>query len=233
SRHCDERAAAEELRALLTDAVRLRMRADVPVGSYLSGGLDSSIVSALAAGMTPQTLRTFSVTFDSAEHDESAFQAEMARALGTRHEAVHCGEGDIAAVFPDVVRFTERPILRTAPAPLFRLSGLVREAGLKVVLTGEGADEVFAGYDIFREARVRRFCARQPGSRIRPLLFRKLYPYLPGLKQQPPEYLAAFFGTGSDRTDDPLFSHRPRLRNTAAAKIFYSGDLRATLAGYD
>src|SRR3546814_3321284 len=57
--------------------------------------------------------------------------------------------------------------------------------------------------------------------------------YLPGLKQQPPEYLAAFFGTDSDRPDDPLFSHQPRLRNTAAAKIFYSGDLRATLAGYD
>lgn len=233
SRHTDERAAAEELRALLDDATRIRMRADVPVGSYLSGGLDSSIVSALAAGMTGETLRTFSVTFDSAEHDESAFQMEMARALGTHHQAVHCGEGDIAAVFPDVIRFTERPILRTAPAPLFKLSGLVREAGLKVVLTGEGADEVFAGYDIFKEARVRRFCGRQPGSRIRPHLFRKLYPYLPGLQQQSAEYLAAFFGAGNDPLDDPLFSHRPRLRGTAAAKLFFSADLRAALAGYD
>ena len=233
SRHRDERAAAEELRALLADATRIRMRADVPVGSYLSGGLDSSIVSALAAGMTPETLRTFSVTFDSAEHDESAFQMEMARALGTLHETVHCAEGDIAAVFPDVIRFTERPILRTAPAPLFKLSGLVRQAGLKVVLTGEGADEVFAGYDIFKEARVRRFCGRQPGSRIRPHLFRKLYPYLPGLQQQSAEYLAAFFGAGNDPLDDPLFSHRPRLRGTAAAKLFFSPDLRAALCGYD
>lgn len=233
SRHRDERGAAEELRALLADATRIRMRADVPVGSYLSGGLDSSIVSALAAGMTPETLRTFSVTFDSAEHDESAFQMEMARALGTRHAAVHCAEGDIAAVFPDVIRFTERPILRTAPAPLFKLSGLVRAEGLKVVLTGEGADEVFAGYDIFKEARVRRFCGRRPGSRIRPHLFRKLYPYLPGLQQQSAEYLAAFFGAGNDPLDDPLFSHRPRLRGTAAAKLFFSPDLRAALAGYD
>jgi len=205
----------------------------VPVGSYLSGGLDSSIVSALAAGMTGETLRTFSVTFDSAEHDESAFQAEMAQALGTMHEAVHCARGDIAAVFPDVIRFTERPILRTAPAPLFKLSALVRAAGLKVVLTGEGADEVFAGYDIFKEARVRRFCGRQPGSRIRPHLFRKLYPYLPGLRQQSAEYLAAFFGAGSDALDDPLFSHRPRLRGTAAAKLFFSPELRETLSGYD
>jgi asparagine synthase (glutamine-hydrolysing) len=233
SRHRSVGAAAEELRALLTDATNIRMRADVPVGSYLSGGLDSSIVSALAAGMTPQTLRTFSVTFDSAEHDESAFQAEMARALGTHHSTVHCGEGDIASVFPEVIRFTERPVLRTAPAPLFKLSGLVREAGLKVVLTGEGADEIFAGYDIFKEARVRRFCGRQPQSTMRPRLFRKLYPYLPGLRQQSAEYLAAFFGVGSDGLGDPLFSHGPRLRGTAAAKLLFSADLRTTLAGYD
>ncbi|TCN33297.1 asparagine synthase (glutamine-hydrolyzing) [Sinorhizobium americanum] len=229
----DERTAAEELRALLTDATRIRMRADVPVGAYLSGGLDSSVVSALAAGMAPQGLRTFSVTFDSPEHDESAFQLEMAAALGTDHKAIACREGEIARVFPDVIRFTERPIIRTAPAPLYQLSGLVREAGLKVVLTGEGADEVFAGYDIFKEARVRRFCGRQPGSRIRPHLFRKLYPYLPGLKQQSAEYLAAFFGAGDERLDDPLFSHRPRFKGTAATKLFFSSDLRAQLKDYD
>lgn len=229
----NEDDAAEQLQALLSDAVRLRMRADVPVGSYLSGGLDSSLVSAIAAGMTPLQLQTFSVTFDSAEHDESAFQTEMASALGARHRTIACQAGDIAGVFPEVIRFAERPIIRTAPAPLYQLSGLVREAGLKVVLTGEGADEVFAGYDIFREARVRRFCARQPASRIRPQLFRKLYPYLPGLQQQSVEYLAAFFGAGNAALDDPLFSHRPRFKTTAAAKIFFSGDLRATLKGYD
>ncbi|EHK79264.1 asparagine synthase [Sinorhizobium meliloti CCNWSX0020] len=231
--YAEESRAAEELRALLTDATRIRMRADVPVGAYLSGGLDSSIISALAAGMTAQGLRTFSVTFDSAEHDESAFQEEMAAALGTEHRAVACRAGDIARDFPDVIRFTEKPIIRTAPAPLYKLSGLVREAGLKVVLTGEGADEVFAGYDIFKEARVRRFCGRQPGSRIRPHLFRKLYPYLPGLQQQSAEYLAAFFGAGDVALDDPLFSHRPRLKGTAATKMFFSSDLRAELKGYD
>ncbi|CAH2398984.1 asparagine synthase (glutamine-hydrolyzing) [Mesorhizobium ventifaucium] len=233
SKLTNEDDAAEELQALLADAVRLRMRADVPVGSYLSGGLDSSLVSALAAGMTPLQLQTFSVTFDSAEHDESAFQTEMASALGARHRTIACQAGDIAGVFPEVIRFAERPILRTAPAPLYQLSGLVRQAGLKVVLTGEGADEVFAGYDIFREARVRRFCGRQPASRMRPNLFRRLYPYLPGLQQQSVEYLAAFFGAGNTALDDLLFSHRPRFKTTAAAKIFFSGDLRATLKGYD
>lgn len=222
-----------ELRALLTDAVRLRMRADVPVGSYLSGGLDSSLISALAAPMAPNGLNTFSVTFDSAEHDESSFQQQVAAVLGTHHRSIASSPRTIAAAFPDIIRFTERPILRTAPAPLYTLAGLVRETGMKVVLTGEGADEVFAGYDIFREAKVRRFCARQPGSKIRPHLFRKLYPYLPGLKQQSAEYLSAFFNVSGTDPSDPLFSHRPRMKSTAAAKIFYSADLRETLGDYD
>jgi asparagine synthase (glutamine-hydrolysing) len=81
-------------------------------------------------------------------------------------------------MFPDVVRHTERPVLRTAAAPLFRLSQLVHQSGIKVVLTGEGADEMFAGYDLFREARIRRFWARQPASAWRPRLLERLYPYL-------------------------------------------------------
>jgi asparagine synthase (glutamine-hydrolysing) len=223
----------EELRGLLEEATRLRMRADVPVGAYLSGGLDSSLITALAAPMALDRLNTFSVTFDDAEHDESRFQRAVAEAFGTRHHSVACGSGDIATDFPDVVRAAERPFLRTAPAPLFALARLVRRSGMKVVLTGEGADEMFAGYDIFREARVRRFCARQPGSKIRPHLFRKLYPYLPGLKQQSPEYLAAFFGASGDAAGDLLFSHRPRFRSTAATKVFYSDALRQALGGYD
>ncbi len=116
-----------------------------------------------------------------------------------------------------MVRLAEKPLIRTAPAPMYRLSSLIRETGMKVVLmTGEGADEVFAGYDLFKEAQVRRFCARQPGSKFRPHLFRKLYPYLPGLQKQSAEYLAAFFGADAAPLSDPLFSHRPRLRGTAA-----------------
>lgn len=224
---------AEELRALIIDATRIRLRSDVPVGAYLSGGLDSSVVTAAVNKIVPDRLRTFSVTFDADEFDESAFQHSMVRALHTRHSAVACTPADIGRAFPTVIRHTERPILRTAPAPLLALSHLAHASGYKVVLTGEGADEVFAGYDIFKEAKLRRFCARQPQSRRRPLLLRRLYPYLPGLQGQSQRYLEAFFAGGAGELDDPLYSHLPRFRTTAGAKLFYSADLRRALEGYD
>jgi asparagine synthase (glutamine-hydrolysing) len=228
-----EAALADEVEHLLLDATRIRLRADVPVGAYLSGGLDSSLVAAAAKRFVPERLRTFSLTFESAEFDESEHQQHMVRALGTAHESIACPTADIARLFPQAIRHGEKPILRTAPAPLLALSDLAHRNGFKVVLTGEGADEVFAGYDLFKEAKLRRFCARQPESRRRPLLFRRLYPYLPGLQAQSPEYLAAFFGAGVGPLDDPLFSHLPRFRTTVGAKAFFSRDLRAALNGYD
>lgn len=228
----EERRLAEETLALLRDAVAIRLRSDVPVGAYLSGGLDSSIIAAAAKSISPDRLTTFSVTFEAPEFDESRQQQEMVRALATDHRSVACAGIDIARLFPTVVRHAEQPMLRTAPAPLFALSRLVHSRGFKVVLTGEGADEVFAGYDIFKEAKLRRFCARQPGSRRRPLLFERLYPYLPGLHRQPQAYRASFFTAGGD-TVDPLYSHLPRFRSTAGAKAVFSDSLREALADYD
>jgi len=176
---------------------------------------------------------TMSEKSESEEFDESAYQQDMVRALGTKHSTVPCTTSDIGKAFPAVILHAERPLLRTAPAPLLRLSELARKSGYKVVLTGEGADEVFAGYDIFKEAKIRRFCAVDPQSKRRPLLLRRLYPYLPQLKGQSQSYLEAFFGAQLDGLDDPLFSHLPRLRTTSGAKIFFSGDLSAALRDYD
>lgn len=224
---------AEELRALLMGSVSLRMRADVPVGAYLSGGLDSSVITAAANRQSPQNLRSFSVAFETAEFDESAYQQRMVEALGARHSDILCRHSDIGRLFPDVIAAAERPLVRTAPAPLLALSGLVRGNGFKVVLTGEGADELFAGYDIFKEAKLRRFCAAQPGSKSRPLLYKRLYEYMPGLQSQSQRYLEAFFGADNGRVDDPLFSHLPRFASTMGAKIFFSEQIKEDLKGYD
>ena len=143
---------AEQLLDLLMDATRIRLRADVPVGAYLSGGLDSTVIASLVKRLGHERLETFSVAFSDAAFDESGFQAEAVAALGARHHEIRCSDNDIVDVFPDVVWHAERPMLRTAPAPLFLLSRLVRQQGYKVVLTGEGADEMLGGYDIFKEA---------------------------------------------------------------------------------
>jgi asparagine synthase (glutamine-hydrolysing) len=174
---CTPGEAAEAVRAALERATRLRVvRADVPVASYLSGGLDSSLVAALAIGQREGRLSTFSLRFEDAEYDETRYQRAMIARIESEHHEIVVSKRDIAEAFPRAVAHAERPLLRTAPAPLFLLSGLVRERGIKVVLTGEGADETFAGYDVFREAKVRRFWAKSPGSRARPLLLDRLYP---------------------------------------------------------
>ena len=115
--------AVVAVRQAIERATELRMlRADVPVGSYLSGGLDSSLVAALGLRAKGGQFSTFSLRFEDAEYDETEFQRQMSAHLGSEHHEVVVSRGDIARVFPDVIAQTERPILRTAPAPLFLLS---------------------------------------------------------------------------------------------------------------
>ncbi len=224
---------AEPLMELLSDAVRIRLRADVPVGAYLSGGLDSSVITALARRQVNDRLRTFSIGFDAAEFDETEHQDRMVAHLGVSHHAVRCTHAQIGAALPKAVWHIERPILRTAPVPMMQLAEGVRAAGMKVVLTGEGADEVLAGYDIFKEDKLRRFWARSPRSAWRPMLLRRLYPYLSGIQKQSSAYLNHFFGQGLEQTDDLFYAHRPRWRVTAPIKGLYSDEMRRALSDYD
>lgn len=226
----EPRGALDTLDELMRTGVGLRMRADVPVGGYLSGGLDSSITCALAAGMSPHDLRTFSVTFEDPQLDESDFQRLVADQLGSRHAVQHIGRDEIGAIFPDVIRHAETPLVRTAPAPLYLLSRLTRDRGIKVVLTGEGADELFLGYDLFKETVVRHFCLRQPGSTLRPRLFDRLYPYLTANRGG--DFWRQFF-LQAGMPSDPLFSHMPRWLLTSRIKDFYSTDMRIALVGAD
>jgi asparagine synthase (glutamine-hydrolysing) len=222
--------AAEELRALLADAVRLQLRADVPVGAYLSGGLDSSVIVSLIRQNTHVPLRTFSVGFEDAEFDETEYQQTMVRHLGTDHTAVRCTHRDIGDAFARLVEHAETPIVRTGPVPLMILSEHVRKSGFKVVLTGEGADEVFGGYDLFKEAQIRRFWARQPASQWRPQLLTRLYPYLKHSPVGGGAYAQSFFGKGLEQTDSPFYAHVQRWTTTRRLHGFLSADARAAIA---
>ena len=226
-----EAGAAEQLLELLDDATAIRLRSDVPVGAYLSGGLDSSVLVALIHRRKKNHLRTFSIGFDDPGLDESAYQQLMADYIGADHRRVHCRHGDIAAEFIDTIWHAESAVLRTAPTPMRRLSRLVREQGFKVVLTGEGSDEVLGGYDIFKEAKVRRFWARQPQSTWRPLLLQRLYPYMDFTSPSAQSYLERFFGMGLENPEQVFFSHLPRWETTAKAKAFFSRELQDKLTG--
>jgi len=217
-----EEAYLEELESLLIDATRIRLRADVPVGAYLSGGLDSSVTTALIRVYTGNRLDTFSIAFSDENYNESPYQNRMADFLGTDHHEVYCTHADIGAAFPDVIWHTETPILRTAPAPMFLLSRLVNDHHFKVVMTGEGADEILAGYDIFKEMKIRRFWARDPGSKLRPLLLQRLYPDIKGLNSAGGAYLKAFFKKNLSDTDSPWYSHAIRWSNTARTWRFFT-----------
>lgn len=205
----------DELREQLIEAVRQRfLRSDVPVGAYLSGGIDSAITAAVIARYTDSHLRTFSLRFADPDFDEGRFQQTMAAHLGTEHHEVTVDTVDIGAAFPRVIWHAETPVLRAAPVPMLFLSGLAREHGCRVVVTGEGADEVFAGYDIFREARLRQFIARDPESAVRSQALGLLYPWMKRSPGDVPAFAREFFGLALDIAD-PAFSHRPRWDSTA------------------
>ncbi len=220
---------AEELRELLIDSVRLRLRSDVPVGAYLSGGLDSSVTTSLIKHYTDVPLRTFSISFEDDEFDESGFQKELVDYLDTHHSHVLCRKSDICELFPRVIWHTESPILRTAPTPLMILSAKVRSEGYKVVLTGEGADEVLGGYDLFKEAKIRRFWARFPDSRMRPMILDRLYPYLKNSPIAARTYAQHFFKQGMELSHKPYFGHTSRWITTRRSWQFFSSEVKTAL----
>ena len=215
-----------DLEEVLRDSVALRLRADVPVGAYLSGGLDSSVITALAREEAGHRLRTFSVAFSDPLFDERAQQEVVARALGTDHHTVEITPGDIGAAFPEVIRHAEAPLVRTAPVPLYLLAREVRRHSITVVITGEGADELFWGYDLFKEVTIRELHDREPERAL--ALVDQLYPYLgAGGARRGPAWRRFLLETGA--RDDLLRSHLTRVEATATVKAFYHPDVAAEL----
>jgi asparagine synthase (glutamine-hydrolysing) len=214
------------LAELIYNSVSIRLRADVPVASYLSGGLDSSIITSLVKRHHNNDLITFSVAFKDPNYDERSFQMKMVDYLKTDHRVIEAEHENIGTVFSDVVWYAEKPMIRTAPAPLFILSKLVRDNNIKVVLTGEGADEVFGGYNIFKEDKVRRFWAKYPNSKIRPMALSKIYPYINDSAKSAQNFWQLFFKKNLTETNNKYYSHQIRWGNTAQIKKFFKSDFQ-------
>ena len=226
-------SAIKEFESIFSDAVKLRLRADVPVAAYLSGGLDSSVTTSFIKEISPENLKTFSIGFTDKDYDESLYQNIASKYFNTEHFSITCSPEDIANKFKDVVWHSEAPLLRTAPTPMSLLAKNVREHNIKVVITGEGADELLGGYNIFKETKIRHFWAKDPQSKLRPLLLKKLYPYLPQMNNANNAVLKMFFGYKLNETSSPIYSHLLRWHNTSRIKNYLSDNYKNLIGNYD
>ena len=231
SREKSENSYIEEFEDLLINSAQIRLRADVPVGAYLSGGLDSSTIAAVIQRFSNAPLETFSIQFSNPQFDEKEFQNQMVKSLNVNHHSFTVTAEDIGLIFRDVIWHTETPILRTSPAPMFLLSRMVHQNNYKVVLTGEGADEILGGYDIFKENYIRRFIAKDPNSKLRPKLLQALYPEIPLLSQNA-SFLQAFFSKDILEINSPFYSHHLRWSNTARSLRFFKDSVSTPMSPF-
>ncbi|MGH9740194.1 MAG: asparagine synthase (glutamine-hydrolyzing) [Candidatus Acidiferrales bacterium] len=147
---------AEEFRCALDEAVRIRLRADVPVGCYLSGGIDSCAILGLAARHHARPIRAFTLTFDLPEYNEGDIAREMAAKVGAEFVPIPVRQDEIADHFADAVLQSENLCVNAHGAAKYLLSRAVSKSGYKVVLTGEGSDEILGGYMHFGRDNIRR-----------------------------------------------------------------------------
>lgn len=216
----------EEFNYLIEDAVKLRLRSDVPVGAYLSGGIDSSVITYEIFKKTKKRYKTFSITFENKEFDESDYQKEMIRSINSEHFFLNITNEKIDKTFPEAIYHTERPVFRTAPVPLYLLSEEVRNNDIKVVLTGEGADEILFGYDSYKELKMLDFWSKFPDSKIRPQLIKKLYPHLNHYNNEKMYGLMKMYYEGFLKSYcNPLASLNIRMQNNKIIENYFNKDL--------
>ena len=201
-RHPDK--VVGEFRRLLEESVRLRLMSDVPLGMFLSGGIDSSAVAALMAKMIDRPLQTFSVAFQDRAYNELAYARDVARAIGADNHEVVIDDGDFFRALPRLVWHEDEPIAHPSSVPLYFVSSLARQH-VTVVLTGEGSDELLAGYGKYPRItwnwRAGTVYEHAVPRRLRHIVSRRIVPALPG---RPGRYARRSF-LAMDRTPEAMF----------------------------
>lgn len=138
--------AKKELDLILADSIKLQMRSDVPVGIFLSGGVDSSGIVAYASKLTEQPLRTFNINFEDKNSSDSSFAQAVAKQYGTNHTEINVDAAETLGALDELLHLMDEPISDSAIFPAYILSKVAREQGIKVMLNGAGGDEIFGGY---------------------------------------------------------------------------------------
>ncbi|SMF56908.1 asparagine synthase (glutamine-hydrolysing) [Alteromonadaceae bacterium Bs31] len=218
--------AKEAFKEHLARSVELRLRADVPVGAYLSGGIDSSVIAYLTKQQKQEQFRTFSVEFDDAQFDEGEYQRLVSEAINSQHESVSINHQAISDNFLEAVYHCERPLFRTAPIPLYKLSQKVRETDIVVVLTGEGADEILFGYDTFKELKILQNWKDSGNNPAIDQAIKALYPHLDHYADPRKFGLIKMYYEGFLESFDNNFAGlNIRMSNNRAIKNFLNKDL--------
>ena len=216
---------AGEIETLLCKAVQKRLVGDVKISTYLSGGLDSSLITSIVASNFDSSVEAFSVSFEDAAFDEYKYQNMVCDHLGIRHNVIQFKNSEIPGLLKKIIWHTEAPLLRAGPVPLFKLSELVNRSSMKVVLSGEGADELFGGYDIFREVKIRSYLRKHPESEIRKQLFKKVNQFSDARIQSAPAGSLNYFYM-HDNEDELLDSHYTRWRQFGFFERFFSDSVK-------
>ncbi len=198
----------EKLRSLLAHAVERRLPVYGDPAVLLSGGLDSSAVLALLRQAQPTTrIASYSIQFTQAALNEESFQALAAATFDTDHLSILCGDLSVARTLAEAVDHAEQPLSRTAPASSIALAATIEAQGTRAVLSGEGADELFCGYDLFKVAAIRDAWSRDQAGDEYAQLLAQVMAHQKGMGRAVER---AFYEQGIDRRSDPLFSHLNR-----------------------
>src|SRR4051812_18733231 len=214
----------DELEHLMRQAVDRRLRGDVPVVSYISGGLDSTVVLGLSSRHRGYAVPSFTIGLDRAGPDERSHATESAAALGSRLTTVTMNRADIVAAYPELIRAAEGPVMDSACACLMRLAGAVHQQGYKVVLTGEGADEALAGYAWFKTQKIRDALRRRFGNTVPAAIRSTVLGLMGGDRAHlPPRFPLQGVRTAQQDLQDLL---------AQARSFVYSGDMWNQLDGH-
>ncbi|MFC5747171.1 asparagine synthase (glutamine-hydrolyzing) [Actinomadura rugatobispora] len=250
-RGLDERGAPPEtfeegvagLRERMADSVRLRLRGDYPLGAYISGGVDSAVTASLVGRLHDEPLRTFSLEIPDSPVDEEPYQRALVDRLGSRHSTVKVTGADVRERLPGVVHQCEQPFHLTAPVAYAILAGHVGASGTRIMLGGEGADEILLGYDIAKEAMIL--------DRLRDTAPAELAPLLEGVLSDvrhsdstPAAEILSFYAGRLGGEDAALGAHLRRFEAEPVDELFTAGEdagghaallasLREAVPGFD
>jgi asparagine synthase (glutamine-hydrolysing) len=219
----DPTPLVDQLEFLMRQAIERRLRGDVPVVSYISGGLDSTVVLGLSSRERGRAVPSFTIGLDRAGPDERSQASESARALGSTLTTVTMNRRDIVAAYPELIRAAEGPVMDSSAACLLRLAASVHGQGYKVALTGEGADEALAGYAWFKSQKVRDLLGRGPMLPVLEFARKLSLASIGGWARQPELFATQSVRTAQQDIYDFLAHARRRL---------YSDSLWSLLAGH-